>query len=215
MTKSNKYKFPSASSLRRKVGTKKLQEYILIVCEGTKTEPYYFKSMIKRLPPHAAEVEIIGKGASNQKLVKMAMDMQYHRATSGHPPFDQVWVVFDKDDFDAHLFDNAIHMGKANKLECAWSNEAFELWYILHFEYRTTGMCRTEYKKRLSTLLGETYKKNDPSMYEKLNKKGNQPEAIKRSKKLHDIIHSKQITPSKSNPCTTVYKLVETLNSFM
>ncbi|MEA2013420.1 MAG: RloB family protein [Verrucomicrobiota bacterium] len=125
-------------------------------------------------------------------------------------PYDKVWVVFDRDSFPPSDFDNAVHSANANNFGCACSNEAFELWYLLHFEFRNTGMSRTEYKDVLSKYLGEKYKKNDPDMYRKLEK--NQEKTIKNSTKL--LARHNGTTPSKSNPTTQVHLLVQELNEY-
>jgi len=122
-------------------------------------------------------------------------------------PYDRIWVVFDKDSFPASNFDNAINKAESNDFGCAWSNEAFELWYILHFEYRNTGMTRDKYKVKLTELLGSEYKKNDSDMYGKLSDK--QQDAIRNASKLLESHGS--LPPSSSNPATTVFKLVQEL----
>lgn len=94
----------------------------------------------------------------------------------GADRYTQIWCVFDKDDFNADDFDNAINRAKGHPfLRAAWSNEAFELWYVLHFQYLdaapgyAAGPARAYYKARLTKLLrplGRTkYEKNDPTLY--------------------------------------------------
>lgn len=52
----------------------------------------------------------------------------------------QVWCVFDRDrnevnyDKDCIAFDESITMAKSKGFGIAWSNDAFELWILLHFE---------------------------------------------------------------------------------
>ena len=47
----------------RKVNVKKLRKFILIVCEGTKSEPNYFESFRVRMPRGSLEkVSIVGEG---------------------------------------------------------------------------------------------------------------------------------------------------------
>ena len=98
-------------------------------------------------------------------------------------------------------------MAKSNDFGCAWSNEAFELWYVLHFEYRNTGMSRSQYKSRLTNHLGEEYKKNDSNMYGKLADK--QQNAIRNATRLLGIHDS--MPRSRCNPATTVHVLVQEL----
>jgi hypothetical protein len=189
------------------------RERFLIVCEGEKTEPNYFKSFASSLPPHIIEVLILGEGKNTLSLVETAIEVKDRHAGGDHP-FDHVWVVFDRDSFQADDFDNAIHKTEAAEVNCAWSNEAFEIWFILHFEYRNTGMNRDQYKTKLSTILDRPYKKNDEEIYLILSEHGDQLMAIAWAKKLHEDFLERKIAPSKSNPCTTVYLLVEKLNQF-
>lgn len=189
------------------------RERILIVCEGEKTEPNYFRAIQKDLPQHVVELEICGEGFNTLTLVEKAQELRDGRE-SGSYPFDQVWVVFDRDSFPTSDFDNAINKAESDGISCAWSNEAFELWYVLHFEYRTTAMPRTEYQAKLTELMGRPYAKNAPDMYQVLSHKGKQAQAINFSKRLHQGVVTAHTPPSRANPCTTVYALVETLNGF-
>lgn len=197
----------------RRLNIREERQRFLIVCEGEKTEPNYFEMFGQELPRRVVQLDIYGEGANTLSLVSRAKYLRDSQAT-GDYPFDQVWIVFDRDSFDADNFDNAINMAEADGMQCAWSNEAFELWYILHFEYRNTAMSRTEYQGKLTILLGETYRKNAPDMYQKLMRLGNQRNAITWAKKLRDEFQSAITPPSRSNPCTTVFQLVEQLNLY-
>lgn len=99
---------------------------------------------------------------------------------------------------------------KYQNIKIAYSNEAFELWYLLHFNYYDTKMSRTSYKKMLTSLLKEKYKKNSVDMYEKLLDK--QANAIRNAKKLLSAYSS--LNPEQDNPSTTVFILVEELNKY-
>jgi hypothetical protein len=199
---------------RRAVGFREERQRILIVCEGTKTEPNYFKAIRRQLPPNLATVEIHGEGANTLSLVAKAREIR-DSSEKGDYPFDQVWIVFDKDSFELDNFDNAIKRAEADKMRCARSNEAFEFWYILHFNYRDTGMSRNEYQKKLNEMMGEPYRKNSDDMYNKLARLGNQKRAIGWARKLLKDFNERRIPPSRSNPCTPVYLLVEELNRFL
>jgi hypothetical protein len=192
----------------------------LIVCEGEKTEPNYFKKFDNRIinivdVDHDIrnEIECVGIGSNTLRVVEKAITMR--DAELGK--YDRVWAVFDKDSFPDENFNNAIDKAMSKKIGCAWSNEAFELWYLLHFYYRDTGMSRNEYKKVIEKAVGEKmgaefkYEKNSPNMYDILNEYGNQVSAIKNAEKLMEF-HAKQQKPfAKQNPATMVYKLVEEL----
>ena len=187
------------------------RESFLIVCEGERTEPNYFKALANILPPNVAKVEIEGLGKNTLSLVEAAIEIR-ERYSNKRITFDHVWVVFDKDSFPDSDFDNAIHKAESKDISVAWSNQAFELWYILHFENRTTPMSREDYSKKLGHRLKQPYHKNSEDMYYLLQKAGNEIIAIQHAKQLEE--DSEEKPNSKSNPCTTVYKLVDKLNEF-
>lgn len=199
-------------SLERKIDARPERKRILVVCEGEKTEPNYFKSIKALLPKHVAEViDIEGQGFNTQSLVNHAKKLRDSKKRTDYP-YNETWVVFDRDSFEPDTFDNAVHSAEETGMKVAWSNEAFELWYILHFEARQTGMSRTEYKSCLTKHLGFPYKKNDPNMHSKLAQRGDELKAMQRAEKLQEL-HSKT-QHHAANPCTKVNELVERLNSF-
>ncbi|HXH99151.1 MAG TPA: RloB family protein [Sphingobacteriaceae bacterium] len=193
---------------------KKLVSYFLIVCEGEKTEPNYFKSFPKQVGNIVYDIEFEGGGISTLKVVEKAIELR----DKSKQKYDRVWAVFDRDSFKSNPFNSAIFKAKANGIECAWSNEAFELWYLLHFHNRVTAMSREEYKKAIEDAVNKKkgikkrafkYKKNDPHMYALLNKLGSQHLAIKWASDLNDKIEGQAF--SNYNPITLVFKLVEEL----
>ncbi|MBW4663826.1 MAG: RloB family protein [Chroococcus sp. CMT-3BRIN-NPC107] len=184
----------------RKVNIREIKQRFLIVCEGAKTEPNYFKSF--RVPK--VIIEIQGLGENPKKLVQSANDLK------SQDDYDQVWRVFDRDDWTKEDFNNAISSAKKYGFEVAYSNEAFELWYVLHFEFLNTGIPRSDYIKKLTSLLSKKYQKNSNSIYEDLIEK--QDTAIKNAKKLLEQYEPSQ--PEQNNPSTTVHLLVEQLNRF-
>ena len=66
--------------------------------------------------------------------------------------YNQVWCVFDMDSFKAH-FSNAISSAKAKEFKVAYSNEAFELWYLLHFSFHDADLSRQQYGEKLTKFL--------------------------------------------------------------
>lgn len=146
------------------------------------------------------------------RLIKEAIKL---RDQSGKD-FDRVWAVFDKDDFMD--FNDAIALANHNKIKCAWTNEAFELWYYLHFQYLDTGVSRADYIKMLEreirVLKNESYsyKKNDPLMYALLQKYGSEEFAINNARKLRDS-YAADIDYAAHKPCTTVDQLVNELSN--
>jgi len=109
----------------RKVNTRKVRQRFLIVCEGEKTEPNYFNSF--RVPKDVIQIEVKGVGENPSKLVESAKDLKKQE------DYDQVWCVFDRDNWLPQDFNNAIQNAENQNFNVAYSNEAFELWYVLHF----------------------------------------------------------------------------------
>ena len=196
--------------------------YFLIVCEGEKTEPNYFRGFPKKVGRTIYDIQFDGGGISTLKVVEKAIELRDNSSQK----YDRVWAVFDKDSFEANAFNSAIEKAVANGIECAWSNEAFELWYLLHFNNRITPMPRDEYKKAIENAINEKmtiektkgkekkktvfkYLKNAANMFDILNKYGNQEQAIKWAKNLNENFNGKKY--SKFNPATQVFKLVEEL----
>lgn len=203
----------------------------LIVCEGERTEPLYFdwfKRKFDELKANSTKVrsteslevkstEIVDDikttcvGKNTITLVEHAIKLK----NKANPDYTDVWCVFDKDSFPEQYFNNAITKAQAHDIEAAYTNEAFELWYLLHYHYYNTPIDRKEYKKMLTPLLGKEYQKNSPTMYEDLMaSNGNQEHAINNAKRLL-ASYSEDDTPAKSNPSTTVHLLVVSLNKFL
>lgn len=205
---------------RRKVNFKPKRKSYLIVCEGEKTEPNYFKSLKSSLPKGVLEVidfRIIGEGFNTESLVQKAIKLKTKWELESGREIDKLWVVFDKDSFSSVAFNNAIQLCENTpKTEAAWSNEAFEIWYLLHFEFYDTGISRDLYRQKIQAnfrnkgLTSFIYTKNRTDMFDLLSKYGNLKLAIKNSKKLESSFKG-AMRFANQNPGTTVYKLVSEL----
>jgi len=189
------------TSHKRRVNYFEPRQSFLIVCEGKKTEPNYFKKF--PIPPDSI-VDVTGTGANTDGLVKEAI-----RLKAGQK-YDQVWAVFDRDCFTPEHFNSAIKLASTNGIRVAYSNEAFELWYILHFFYLDTAITRDDYFHRLSRkdCLGYKYEKDSETIYDELFV--HQPTAIRHAKKLLEQYNPSN--PVSDKPSTTVHLLVEQLN---
>ncbi len=204
----------SKTSNEDKLETRGERYYFLIVSEGEKTEPNYFKDLARQLPEKLVKVETEGVGMDPKNVVEAAIQFREKRKKEQPlPEFDEVWAVFDKDDFPDKNFNAAIEKGKQQQIETAYSNEAFELWYVLHFQYLDTAVNRQQYIQILKKHLG-TYEKNDPLMYTKLqqNEKSNETLAIKWADDLYHKLNDGN--PAKDKPITKVHQLVRRLNEF-
>ena len=202
------------SPQKRKKNVRERQVRFLIVCEGTKTEPNYFSALIRDNTSTVIDVEIWGEGQGASDLVDMAVKIKESLEKRNAMSFDRVWVVFDKD--DRTDFNKAID--KANKLgfKSAWSNESFELWFCLHFEYLNTPIGRSDYIKKLEGFFSKgkgdnnfKYKKGSSDIYELLKAYGNEDSAKAHAKNLRALYDDDNY--AEHNPCTMVDILVEEL----
>ena len=193
-----------------KVATSLTHLYYLIVCEGEKTEPNYFKALVQGRNSQVLTATIDGEGANTKSLIDIAIK----KRDTSPIHFDVVWAVFDKDDFVD--FNEAIEYAKSNGINVAWSNESFELWYYLHFQFLDTQVDRHQYIEMLTREIRKViptfeYCKNDEGMYKLLSEIGNQELGIKNAKALESRYEDADY--ASHNPCTTVYRLVDELNN--
>nr|WP_256439726.1 RloB family protein [Candidatus Chloroploca mongolica] len=90
----------------------------------------------------------------------------------------------------------------------AFSNQAFELWYLLHFDFHHTAISRSDYGDRLARRLTHGYAKNDVQIYTLLYER--QATAIANAQRLLACYNPWR--PENDDPSTTVHELVEQLN---
>lgn len=187
--------------MERPVARLSERDRFLIVCEGKKTEPNYFSDF----PVPKKIVRIVGCGFNTIRLVEEAITLK----TSSN--FEQVWCVFDHDDFPLENIAYAIQLAKNNNIQVAFSNESFELWYILHFEYLTSAISRHAYCDKLGDRdhFGFNYEKNAEHLYRTLLHR--QDFALRNARRL--IQEYEVFDPATCNPSTTIHLLVEQLNN--
>lgn len=199
----------------RKPNTRKIRQTFLIVCEGTETEPNYFESFKSFLAGVDVIVDVRGEGRVTLGLVNRAIDI---KNKNRNDPYDQVWCVLDRDDNPKQSFYEALQLAKKEGIQMAYSVESFEIWYILHFQYRNTALSRSECEKILTDLLRkhkllnekEKYTKNSKDMYKKLEQF--QQDAIRNATQLLQEHSDANTKPYDANPSTTVHELVKELN---
>ncbi|MDE5976926.1 MAG: RloB family protein [Turicibacter sp.] len=186
-----------------------------IITNGEQTEYNYFTLLKAKRSVY--DVKVIFENADPLGLVQYAQRFVLEA--------NQVWCVFDIDDTykDKRLVP-ALKQAEENGIKVAYSNVAFEVWLISHFEKCKPTLQLKDYAHELDRLLKEngknlTYSKND----EKLLKTcfiPNYKKAMENAKILNQTYvkeHNAKY-PNQRQPIwnwissTTVYKLVEALN---
>ena len=190
----------------------------LIVCEGKKTEPNYFNGLKKKINNKYGNkvdvlipnIEVKGTGRNTTDLVKYTQ--KYVNYSS--KVYGQVWVVFDKDDYNDEQFNKAIENCDYN---ACWSNPNFELWLLAHLKKVTRYISKDDILEELSKEfqkngLGE-YNKNDADIFEKVTKDGKIHNAIRNCEYMENL--NKDGQASERNPMTKVYKIVDGLKEYL
>jgi len=179
MARDNSPRERQRQHLQRKLGRRAGYDRILIVAEGTKTEPNYFGEIRSTYRLHTANVGIHpgGLGTAPVNVVEYArqlfVDGDRHKQI---PPraFDRVYAVFDRDDHPS--YHDALT--QAQKLDCTLRNDNkqkvpftavasvpnFELWLLLHYENIQAPIHRGEALARLQIHIPD-YAKGAPHTF--------------------------------------------------
>ena len=164
----------------------------LIVCEGKKTEPNYFNGLKKKINEKYGNkvdvlipnIEVKGTGMNTTSLVKYTQKTVNH----ANKVYGQVWVVFDKDDYNDEQFNTAI---ENCNYKVAWSNPNFELWLLSHFKKVNRCISKDDVLQELSKEfqkngLGD-YAKNDEDIFNKVTSEGKLHTAIKNCEYMEEL----------------------------
>lgn len=193
-----------------------------IFCEGEKTEVIYFESFKAHIESNpiyknSVSIEIAGLGANTMNVVEYADDfIQKNKIKNAC-----VWCVFDKDSFPDDRFNSAVSktesLSKNNlKYRAAWSNQCFEYWFILHFDYYDSDNHREYYieylSKKFKSFGLDKYAKNK-DVFDILLEYGKPHLAIRYAKRR--LQECEGSTPSNSAPATKVFEIVEELTKYL
>ncbi len=134
----HKRKARAGAELQRKQRERARNKRVLIVCEGTKTEPHYLRELLddQHIRPQAVRVAP-NDGVSPDRVVAHALALYDEDAVAGDA-LDRVYCVFDRDNHTT--FDAAVQriqaLNAAGKPFVAiTSTPCFEVWLLLHFGY--------------------------------------------------------------------------------
>ncbi len=198
--------------------TNELQR-IILACEGSVTEKNYFQAIFDDL------IQIKGIAKTSFVIAKhkhtdpKGVLQDLLTALKKDSEFEHKWIVIDRDEMrpnggghELENFNGAISSAEAQNINIAYSNPSFEIWYLLHFEYRSAPLDRDEVIKNLNKHVD--YAKNSQTIYEEILHR--QEEAIANAQRLTDnyIASGGILKPANSNPSTTAHQLVKLLHKF-
>lgn len=122
--------------ISRKSSNRRRRPVIYIICEGTETEPRYFRQFRTRY----CNIDIYPISSQYRAADRLVEKVP---ATLGSSPYfpdegDQIWCVFDRDDNTDRVLSIADQEARKHGYHIAFSNPSFEYWFLLHFtDYKT------------------------------------------------------------------------------
>lgn len=192
---------------QRKRGQRPTKNKMLIICEGDKTEPMYFENY--RTPQNNLDVIPIPSSRKDVgSIVGFAKKKMQDLDIKGG---DSIWCVYDCDENTDDRISTA-YRNAGKSINTCLSNPSFELWFLLHFSYIDSSLQNDGLIGLLKRHISNYSKNND--CYEILGPLTDT--AIKNSKKLEQlhIDNGTELSSTKSNPSTQVYKIIEVIKQF-
>lgn len=195
---------------KRKVPSLELRDKVLILCGG-KTEEIYFNKFKQQYKTTLKNVTVKITTCKYSNPIAIV-----NEAISSQDDFDEVWCVFDKDDFKD--FDEAIiKSSRYLKVNCAFSNEAIEYWFTLYFSSKTGPINRKKLNEMISKQFGIEYDKSNTTIErvcEKLSALDIQSaeECAKCGYEYHELHSGKNHSEWRS--CTSAFMLTKRLRKW-
>ena len=198
-------------SLKRDVSEGKTRNarpglYVIFV-DAEKTERNYFSGLSQRKGcPVTVRLEKIRKieNAINEIQIK----------EKNLRPYKSIWLVFDRD--EVAQFDQIISEAEKLRYCVGWSNPCFEIWLHAYFgkmpPAATSIECVNNFKREFKRKTEQEYKKNDPKIFDLVEKHGDFDVARETARKAMLAVKDVSSKPSEQSPATTVYELVEKLH---
>lgn len=205
-------KAKKANALRREAQKREAYDLVLIVCEGGKTEPNYFKELRDAFKLRTANIRIVGDecGSSPRSVVDYALT-EYKKERK----YNRVFCVFDKDRHQTYKESldriRNVKLSKGDTIDAITSVPCFEIWLLLHFVYTTKSFGSTGASGSIcASVIKELKKKGRIPNYEKGAKNvfpallGKLPDALTHAARLEK--HGEDV--GSENPSTNMHKLV-------
>jgi hypothetical protein len=180
MARDNHPRIRQAHKFARKSGKRDSADRILIVTEGSKTEPQYFNEIRKELRLPTANINVMHSdyGTCPRRIVEYAFDLFTNGDNSkGILPksFEKVYAVFDRDD---HIhYNDALTLAQslqgknlrndqrlAIEFKAIVSVPSFELWLLLHYENCVAPIHRDDVIDHLKNYI-PNYEKGKEGLY--------------------------------------------------
>jgi hypothetical protein len=198
----------TARSYARRGPVREPYDRVLMVCEGEKTEPYYFGGLRLHYRLSSANIEITpAEGTDPISIVSFA--------EARLNEYDRVFCIFDRDghqNYEAAVSRVAQSAeGHAGQLVAITSWPCFEFWLLLHFGYSAAPFNAAGTKSSCDRVISQLmnhipdYTKGKRPIYDLLAPKIR--DALRHASRLH----RENLQTGSTNPSTRVHELVEYL----
>lgn len=204
----HKRKVRRAASLRRTAARRDSYDTVLIVCEGEKTEPNYFRELRDDLRLSHFNIKITGSSQGSAPINVVNHALQYHK------DYDKTFCVFDQDQHSSYqkALDKIKGKEKSRKhsITAVTSVPCFEFWLLLHFRLTTkqfvaaSGSPCDQVVRELKNFL-PTYNKGSRGIYFETSKR--LPQALENAER----VASHCAAAGTDHPSTKIHLLVNYL----
>lgn len=201
--------------MARIIDKKSIRSKFYIITNGEKTERNYFELIKSKKSVY--EVKVLFENADPLGLVNEAL--KYIKDAN------QVWIVFDIDyTYDDGRLIPAIQMAEKNGIKYAFSNLAFEVWLISHFQQCEQPLQPDGHQRILDSYLSS---QKGGLIYDKTDREQLKTYFIPKYKTAVEnakIVYQKRMKDHRErygeysrpeiwkwNSCTSVFKLIEAL----
>ena len=142
---------PTPPKVKRAPPTLDAHVTLWVFCEGEQTEPGWLMHLHQascRLNLRIAWTGAVGVPRTLWERAKgKLVELKKGRRTVASD--DEVWIIFDRDNFPRNKITEAWAGALRDGLGVVFSNECFELWPLLHYEFRAAPTGRKELQRAL------------------------------------------------------------------
>lgn len=192
-----------ATRFARRRPAREYRKTIYIFCNGH-TEKLYFSDFSYDLA--LTSVRIVAQASEYNRLSLVKLVKSYDIKPDADT---EVWVVFDVDDDPTGQTNEAVALCNRMGYRAIVSNECFEVWLRLHFDYFDSAIHRGALFDWMSRCLSCHYEENKrTSIYPRL--KDRLPDAIRNARRLAKA-YGNTAPYTRRNPYTNMHELAEAL----
>ncbi|MFN8769732.1 MAG: RloB family protein [Neisseriaceae bacterium] len=194
---------------KRKHDTTEVNQSILIVTEGDKTETTYFNWLKKKFRLMSVRLEIVGEGKDPLRVVEASV-LRYNSSKKEGNQFDSVYCIVDRDKHKSlnQAKDLCLSKKYSAKFRLILSYPCIEYWFILHFANDTHPyhqpleddvsmgkLCKSRLKNKYYSNYSDSDLKTLEKFFAEID--NNRLVAIKRAQSImDDIVNNDTINPS-------------------